>query len=102
MKLYAFILVAACLPHPAFAASMQDEQRREIISMVGVRLSDPYAVDNVRRKIDRAVRRVCAHDDPRMLISRQAQTCRKEARAHAERQLAHLMRQTRMAEVTPR
>ena len=102
MRLYLFILAANCLATPAMAQPDDNDRRRESIPVAEVRMNDPQAVAALQRKIDRAVRRVCAFDEPRNVISRDVRNCRKEARRDADRQLAHMTRQIRMAANEPR
>ena len=102
MRLYPFILAAACRSAPAFAVPMEDERRRESVSLAEVRFDDPRSVAELRRKIVRVVRRVCAPDGMRIDNSVHVRSCRIGAQEGADRQLAQFISQPKLAAIEPR
>ena len=103
MKLYPLIMIAAaCLAAPTFAQTVQDDQRSVSVPLAGVRFDDPRSIADLRHRIDRAVRQVCAPAATTLDEHMQVRACRIGALKTAERQLARYVGQTRMAAVEPR
>ncbi len=102
MRLYPFILAAACLAAPAPAQSVQDDRRSMSVSLANVRFGNPQSVAELHRRIDKAVREVCMPDGRTLHEHMQSQSCRIDAQKDSERQLARIAGQARMAAVEPR
>lgn len=102
MRLFPLIIVVACVATPALTRTVEDDQRSVSVSLAGARFGNPQSVADLRRRIDRAVRQVCAPADWTQSQQMQARNCRAGAQRASERQLARYVDRNRLAALMPK
>ena len=101
MRLYPLMIAVACVATPLLAGPGEVDRRSMTVPLAGVRFDDPQSVANLRRRIERAVRQVCAPDDRSLFQQMRSRTCRIGAQRATERQLARYVDDNRLASLYP-
>ena len=102
MRLFPLMIVVACVATPALARTVENDRRSMSVPLAGVRFDNPQSVADLRRRVDRAVRQVCAPADSTLSQQMQARTCRVGAQRASERQLARYVDRNRLAALLPK